>query len=736
MNYSKSSARRVLSLILNAALMISLVGIALSAGSITASAAGSYDSSGATTFTFTDSSITVSEGNYTGYKIDGTTLTINESGTYIVTGSCSDGSIKVKKGTTGVTLVLDDLSLTSSTTAPLACNKSTQVDIIIEGTVSLEDSKANSEDYLMATYGYAEDAEELEDAENAVIKLKDGSQVTISGTGTLNVTANAKNGVKGGATTTDEGTASLTVSGITMNIDTTNAYDPGDGDTYGDGFNVESTLSILSGTYTISAGDDAIHSDYTLNIGESGADNSSLKITVNTCYEGLEAATLNVYSGDITIHSSDDGLNAANSDLTDYDFAMNIYGGDLYIDGQDDGLDSNGTLTISGGNIVVFCGSAADNAPLDADGTITISGGTVLGVGQSGMAQLPNSTTQAYVYYGYGANGMGGMGGQPGQNSSTSSGVSISKGDTITITDASGNTVATETALRNATFVFYTSPDLTEGETYTLSVGGTESGTCTATTEGSQSSGMPGGQQPGQGGVDTSVLSQYTDVSEDAWYSEAVAYVSSNNLMVGTGNSKFSPNSEITRAMVAQVLYRMAGSPSVSSSASSSFSDVSSGSWYCTAVTWAYENGIFAGYGDGTFRPNQSITREQLVTVLYQYLKSNGEDVSATSDLSQFTDASSVSNWAQTYVKWAVGEGLLSGMGNGILNPKGTATRAQFAQILYSAFGKDAQNPGMPGNGQMPGNGTAPGDGQTPPEMPGDGQTPPEMPNSSTSSAA
>ena len=141
---------------------------------------------------YSDSGIAAEDGSYTGYKISGTDLTIQDSGTYIVSGSCADGSITVKKGTTGVTLVLDGLTLTSSDTAPIACNKSSEVTIVAASgtTNTLTDSAQSNDD------SYPDN----ENTENAVIKCKDGSDVTICGSGTLNITANGKNGIKSGAT--------------------------------------------------------------------------------------------------------------------------------------------------------------------------------------------------------------------------------------------------------------------------------------------------------------------------------------------------------------------------------------------------------------------------------------------------------------------------------------------------------------------------------------------------------
>lgn len=191
----------------------------------------------------------------------------------------------------------------------------------------------------------------------------------------MTITANGKNGIKSGATTDEDGEASLTIRDLTLNIDAP----------VNDAINAEQLLNVESGTLTIDAADDAIHCDLVLNIGADGTDGPTIDIT--NCCEGLEGAELNVCSGDITINASDDCLNAANSDLTDYDFTMTISGGtiDAY-SSAGDGFDSNGDLTITGDTVIVWTANTADNEPLDADGTITVSGGTVLAAGgSSGM---------------------------------------------------------------------------------------------------------------------------------------------------------------------------------------------------------------------------------------------------------------------------------------------------------------------------------------------------------------
>ena len=278
-------------------------------------------------------------------------------------------------------------------------------------------------------------------------------------------------------------------------------------------------LNVESGTLTISAGGDALHSDDLLNIGSRNTQGPT--IVINECNEGLEGAQVNVYSGDVTIHSTDDCINAANGDLSEYSFQLNIFGGKIRADSTErDGFEPNADLTISGGDVEVWTANRSDNEPLDADGTVTVSGGTVLAVGgSSGMgmnlnAQQPclifetqqemklpeNKETQESpddpeakqdttgnpewmeeptsmdppedgkpsedtqkpqgqeVPRGGGAFFMGGA-----------SGTLLASGSSFSILDSDGNTLRSGTADSDVSYIFFSSPDLTDSETCTLS---------------------------------------------------------------------------------------------------------------------------------------------------------------------------------------------------------------------------------------------------------------------------
>ena len=172
----------------------------------------------------------------------------------------------------------------------------------------------------------------------------------------------------------------------------------------------------------------------------------------------------------------------------------------------------------------------------------------------------------------------------------------------------------------------------------------------------------------------------YNAVKAGDWYANAVNYVTLTGLMNGTGDG-FSPNLAINRGMMVTVLYRMAGSPEVT--AENPFTDVPADTWYTDAVIWASENGITAGTSETTFSPTNSLTREQLATFFYRFADfENPDPIEITGDLTGFTDAGQVASYATDAMKWAIGEGLISGTTETTLSPKATATRAQVATIL------------------------------------------------------
>lgn len=180
----------------------------------------------------------------------------------------------------------------------------------------------------------------------------------------------------------------------------------------------------------------------------------------------------------------------------------------------------------------------------------------------------------------------------------------------------------------------------------------------------------------------THVPMSFSDVLENHWYHDAVHYVYERGIMTGTSESTFSPNEVTSRGMIVTVLHRLEGSPKADAS---DFSDVSRSKYYAPAVDWALSNGIVSGYGGnekGTFGPENSITREQLAAILYRYAEKTGADTAPRGNLDGFSDVGDISDYAREPMAWAVGVGLISGMGDGTVAPTGSATRAQVATIL------------------------------------------------------
>lgn len=781
-------------------LLAALLASALAAGMLPTSACAApyYTTANATLVTLTDSSATA-KGKYTGYEIDGTDVSITAAGTYVFSGDCDNGSITVKKGVTGVTIVLNGLTLTNDDSAAITLNKTAEASLIAAaGTTNTVADTEGSND------------------ENAAVKVKSGASLSISGTGALTVDGNAKNGIKGaadavitvaevklninaandGLSCDDElnitgGTLSITAggdavkaspdTGDTENPDTTSLGNvtisggtltlnaTGDGiqadgdltisggtfhvktngghttaltddsasckgfkaggaltvtggtltvDSADDALHANTDVTISGGTLTLATGDDGVHADNDLVIGAKGASSTSTpRINITASYEGLEGTTVTVYSGDIDVVASDDGVNAANSMLGERSdkYAISIAGGDLYIDAGSDGLDSNNDINITGGKVEVYGADAMMDAAIDYDGTFTLSGGTLFGAGME-----PSAGTQAYIAVGEtspsggmggGPNGQGGGQGMtppgdangsngnrptpPNFSGNTSSdgtftpptkpsggkadgkpsgnlpnresALGIKEGSVITVQDSSGKTLCTATALGSMSSVIFSSADIKEGETYTVLVDGTSVGTAEAKLGTTDSSSSMSTFKPGQGGQPNQNGSQATvgsfkDVPQNSWFASAVQYVTSSSLMNGTSATAFSPSANMSRGMLMTVLARYAGESTEGGTV-----------WYEKGMNWAKNKGI----SDGS-APNRNITREQLAAMLYRYA---GEPDGAA-DLSAYTDAGSVSAYAEKAVQWCVKNGILTGKTSSTLAPKATATRAECAAML------------------------------------------------------
>ena len=610
---------------------------------------------GYTTFSFNGRSVTVYEGSDTNYEVVGiemaseteftgaegtgemtvtanadgsTTYTVasgyelcvgikKKGGTYSFNGSSDYANVAVKKeATKDATLLFDGVSIKSQFTAALTIKKNSTAAVyvdVLEGTTNtLADSAYNNGD----TYGPSADGGNDQNqyyAESAVIKGKTAANLTITGEGTLNINAAAKNGVKtgesayltvagstlnvtapnsclgvenemlisGGTLTlnstgggdaikadSDDGTLGTVyitggyvnvtnadeailarslvyISGGTFNLncagDAIKAEDGADTPTYGDieiaggdftitstgdgisafnvtitggtfnitpnggytntsyngdtmssakGLKAEIELTVEGGTFTISAPDDAIHSDTNINLyggtftvntrddgvhadgnlnfGIRGASNDLLHLTVNNCYEGIEGADIYLNSGYGTLYATDDVVNAANKNLSNYHFTINEYGGvyRLYTSGGD-GVDSNGGCYFRGGDLEVYSTSNTSNDPLDTEDTLALYGGVTLGCGMNQMQGSPSAGI--YVEF---------------------TNCSIKSGNSIVIKDGSGNTLKSTTAYfksssNTATYLVFSHPALVSGNTYYLYINGSSSAkTGTATGSG------------------------------------------------------------------------------------------------------------------------------------------------------------------------------------------------------------------------------------------------------------
>ena len=183
------------------------------------------------------------------------------------------------------------------------------------------------------------------------------------------------------------------------------------------------------------------------------------------------------------------------------------------------------------------------------------------------------------------------------------------------------------------------------------------------------------------GNTGSNIKLPFGDVTVSDWFYDDVRYVYANGIMDGTSSDRFAPNAPLTRAMIVTILYRMAGSPSVSGS--SDFTDVAAGKWFAKAVAWAAANGIVNGYGDSLFGPNDPVTREQLAAILYRYAVYGGMTaVTLEENLGSFADTAQLSAYAIQAMNWAVGQGLINGSGSNLV-PKAQATRAQVAAIIH-----------------------------------------------------
>ena len=395
-------------------------------------------------------------------------VTIDDEGTYLLTGSYSNVTVTIDAGGSDIVwLILDNLNVSNDNAPVIYVKNAGCTKITLVGENTLSDS---------STYKAIDD----EDVD-AIIYAKD--DVIFNGDGTLNITANYDKGISAhDSLIIYSGTFNITSKGKAINVHDDLTIEDGT-------FNInsendalhckEGTITINGGTFNIASGDDAIHTQTTLTI-------NGGTINVTSCVEGIEGQYIIINDGNVTVTASDDGLNArdpeasGNSMMQGEDASITINGGSIYVNSNGDGIDSNGDIYVNGGETIVYAQENGANAAFDYDGSSTITGGTLIAIGYSSMAQYPstNNTQVAFCY----------------NTSST-----YQKGSIITISDSSGDVIYTIDSIKSFNSVVFSSADLVLNDTITIDINGTSS-SLTLSSYAVGSSGMGGGGM-NQGGM-------------------------------------------------------------------------------------------------------------------------------------------------------------------------------------------------------------------------------------------
>ena len=414
-----------------------------------------YDAAEAVTITLVDGASKASPSE--GVEIDGDTVAISAPGTYVLTGTLSDGRIVVNSEAEGkVRIVLDNASITNTDGSALVITEADEAVLVLaEGS---SNSLTDGDDYDTSA----------EDAPNAA--LFSMADLTIGGAGSLTVTGNTNDGIAskdglvflGGTievTATDDGIRGkdyLVISGGTVTVTAEGdglKSDNEDDDTVG-------YILVQDGTVTVSAGDDGAHAEGDLAI-EGG------KLTIAKSTEGLEGANVIISGGEVDVTASDDGLNATSGTaeteqqkMQDDGSLLALLGGTLRVDADGDGLDSNGDLVITGGTTVVSGPTNSGNGALDANGGITVTGGTLVAAGSAGMAETPGADSTNWLAVTFAE--------------------ALAAGETGSIVQ-DGAVGAVYTTVEQVSSLGVADPGISGGESYDVYVGGTLSGTVVGT---------------------------------------------------------------------------------------------------------------------------------------------------------------------------------------------------------------------------------------------------------------
>lgn len=697
--------------------------------------------SGGGTLTFSDAAITETVSG-SGYTIDGTVLTVNSAGTFRINGSCSDGCIEVAKGLSGVTLILDNLELASSSTAPIVVKKGSTVTITVVGTSTLTDNEDAA----------AEDTNA--DFEGAAIKVKSGSSLTLAGDGTLTVLGNAKNGIKGGAE------SDLTVTGGVYTVTSAN-----------NGIAFDGSVTIYGGTFDIASANDGIKS-----VPDEGDTASAGTVTIyggtfkiNAQGDGIQAAnSLSIADGSFSVKTLDGykssgfdsdtmsckGLKASGNETTETEGStaiITVTGGTFDLNTADDGVHSDGDIVITGGTFDIYTGDDG----VHSDTSLTLGS-------EGGFERDPEITVHAsyeglesgtiYSYSGKynitasddGVNSAGGSssgsdsgggggnhfnpGGRPGggwsggtQPSSGNYAIYIYGGDFYVNCTGDGLDA-------NGSLYLY------GGNICVLSQG-TGGDNSPLDTDGSVivkgTTLFAAGTNPMNEGPSSSTSQKfYTSTSRysagtvvNVKYNNSLVYSEklprTTNYIIYSSPDMTSTSCSLSTASnvtscVGDAWNHTWNSGTVTESAtatesgtitytctscgkterktipatttipaedgcpSAGYTDVVQSAWYHEAVDYAIENGLMTGTSATTFEPSTELSRAMIVTVLYSL---EGKPETAYADI--FDDIAE-GEWYSIPVIWASENGIVAGYGNGLFGANDKITREQAVTILMS----------------------------------------------------
>ena len=441
----------------------------------------SNNSSSSVSNNINDSSI--NWGSYSSSEIElSDSLKITSGGVYTLSGTIEDGMIEIDAGDADVKLILNGVTITNSNGPAIYVAQADNVIIeTVSGTTNtLTDSNTYTnwdEDVCAALFSHDDLVLQGEGTlivngnyEDGIVG-KDDLKV-VSGTYTINARDDALRGRD--SVYVVDGTFKITSGGD--GVKSNNDSEIGKG-----------TILIDGGYFEIAAGDDGMHAETSLEVNDG-------TIIITKAYEGLEGASITINGGDIRIASSDDGLNAAGGNdgsspnMAQYqssssNYSLTINGGRVYVTSSGDGIDSNGTLTINGGEVIVDGPVNSANGALDAEGSVTFNGGSIVAVGASGMVVAPSSSSSAYSISAFFSS-------------------SNSASTKITVKDSSGNTILEHTSQKAFQHAVLSSDQFIEGETYTIYLNDVEYATVTLSGKTTQvgSGGMMPGNQTNQGG--------------------------------------------------------------------------------------------------------------------------------------------------------------------------------------------------------------------------------------------